>query len=85
MASRSTPLPRTGTRTHTETCRLKIIVPALFYSEALQFLKLRTLDERRNELCVETLEKISRGGPLTSCQTSPNDKSAHASLSNERR
>ena len=43
---------------------LKIIVPALSYSEALQFLNLRTLDERRNELCVKTLEKISRGGPL---------------------
>ena len=25
---------------------------------------LRTLDERRSELCVKTLEKISRGGPL---------------------
>ena len=43
---------------------LKIIVPALSYSEALQFLNLRTLDERRNELCVKTLEKIARGGPL---------------------
>ena len=43
---------------------LKIIVPALSYSVALEFLNLRTLDERRNELCVKTLEKISRGGPL---------------------
>ena len=43
---------------------LKIIVPALSYSEALQALNLRTLDERRNELCVKTLSKISRGGPL---------------------
>ena len=43
---------------------LKIIVPALSYSEALQFLDLRTLDERRSELCVKTLGKISRGGPL---------------------
>ena len=43
---------------------LKIIVPALSYSEARQFLNLRTLDERRNELCVKTLEKIQRGGPL---------------------
>ena len=43
---------------------LKIIVPALSYSEALQFLNLRKLDERRNELCVKTLENISRGGPL---------------------
>ena len=34
------------------------------YSEALQLLNLRTLDKRRNELCVKTLEKISRGGPL---------------------
>jgi len=31
---------------------LKIIVSALSYSEALQFLDLRTLDERRSELCV---------------------------------
>ena len=37
---------------------LKIIVPALSYSEALQVLNLRTLDERRNELCVKTLGKI---------------------------
>ena len=43
---------------------LKIIVPALSYSEALQALNLRTLDERRNELCVKTLREISRGGPL---------------------
>ena len=42
----------------------KIIVPALSCSEALYFLNLRTLDERRSELCVKTLEKISRGGPL---------------------
>ena len=33
---------------------LKIIVPALSYSDALQALNLRTLDERRNELCVKT-------------------------------
>ena len=45
-------------------CALKIIVPALFYSEALEFLNLTTLDERRNELCVKTVEQISRGGPL---------------------
>ena len=31
---------------------------------ALQFLNLRTLDERRIELCVKTLVKISKGGPL---------------------
>ena len=43
---------------------LKIIVPAFSYSEALQFLNLRTLDERRSELYVKTVEKISRGGPL---------------------
>ena len=43
---------------------LKIIVPAFSYSEALQFLNLRTLDERRSEICVKTLEKISRGGRL---------------------
>ena len=43
----------------------KIIVPALFNSEALHFLNLRTLDERRSALCVKTLEKILRGaGPL---------------------
>ena len=40
---------------------LKIIVPALSHSEALQALNFRTLDERRNELCVKTLGKISRG------------------------
>ena len=40
------------------------IVPALSYSEALQALNLRTLDERGNELCVKTRRKISRGGPL---------------------
>ena len=43
---------------------LKIIVTAFSYSEALQLLNLRTLDERRSELCVKTLEKISRGGFL---------------------
>ena len=43
---------------------LKIIVPVLSYSEALQALNLRTLDERRNELCVKTLGKVSRRGPL---------------------
>ena len=43
---------------------LKIIVPAFTYSEALQFLNLRTLDERRSELCVKILQKISRRGPL---------------------
>ena len=43
---------------------LKIIVPALSYSEALQLLNLRTLGERHNKLCVKTLEKISRGGPV---------------------
>lgn len=43
---------------------LKIIVPTLSYPEALQFLNLRTLVERRSELCVKTLENISRGGPL---------------------
>ena len=43
---------------------LKIIVPAYSHSEALQFLSLRTWDERRNELCVKTLEKISEEGLL---------------------
>ena len=43
---------------------LRIIVPVYSYSEALQFLNLRTFDERRGELCGKTLEKISRGGPL---------------------
>ena len=43
---------------------LKIIFLAFSYSEALQFSNLRTLDKRRSELCVKTLEKISRGGPL---------------------
>ena len=32
---------------------LKIIVPAYSYSEALQFLNSRTLDERRSKLCIE--------------------------------
>ena len=64
MASCSTFLPLTGMGTYTETCSLKIIVPALSHLEALQALNLRTLDERRNELCVKTLKKISRGGPL---------------------
>jgi len=49
---------------NTETCSVKIIVPALSYSEAPQALNLRTLDDRRNELCVKTLRKISRGLPL---------------------
>ena len=35
---------------HIQKRALKIIVPALSYSEALQVLNLRTLDERRNEL-----------------------------------
>ena len=43
---------------------LKIIVPAYSHSEALQFLSLRTWDERRSELCVKTLEKISEEGLL---------------------
>ena len=43
---------------------LKIIVPAYSHSEALQFLNLRTWDERRSELCVKTLEKISEEGLL---------------------
>ena len=71
MAPRSTPylsqeLERIQKRA------LKIIVPAFSYSESLQFLNLRTFDERRSELCVKTLEKISRGGlivkhlPMTS-------------------
>ena len=71
MAPRSTPylsqeLERIQKRA------LKIIVPAFSYSESPQFLNLRTLDERRSELCVKTLEKISRGGlivkhlPMTS-------------------
>ena len=45
-------------------CALKIIGPALSYSEAPQFLNLKTLDRRCNELCVKALAKISRGGPL---------------------
>jgi len=44
---------------------LKIRVPALSYSEALQVLNVRTLDERCNELCVKTLGKISRGDLLS--------------------
>ena len=43
---------------------LRIILPALSYSEAVQALTLRTLDKRCNELCVKTFRKISRGGPL---------------------
>ena len=63
MASRSTPYLSQELE-GIQKRALKIIVPALSYSEALQFLNLRTLDERRNELCVKILEKISRGGPL---------------------
>ena len=62
---------------------LKIIVPALSYSEALQFLNLRTLDERHNEICVKTLEKISRGGPLVK-HLPMTSQHMHQSLSNER-
>ena len=43
---------------------LKIILPGFSYSEALQILGCPRLDERRSELCVKVLKKISRGGPL---------------------
>ena len=43
---------------------LKIIFPAFSYSGALQFSNFITVDERHSELCVKTLEKISRGGSL---------------------
>ena len=43
---------------HIQKRALEIIVPTLSYSEALQVLSLRTLHERRNELCVKTLGKI---------------------------
>ena len=41
---------------------LQVIVPALSYREALQFLNLPRLDERNSELCVNTFKKISKGG-----------------------
>ena len=43
---------------------LKIVAPALSYRKALQFLNLHRLDERRNELCVITFKRISKGGDV---------------------
>ena len=56
---------------------LKIIVPVLSYSEALRFLNLRTLDERRNELCVKILVNITRGGPLVKHLPMPTSQHMH--------
>ena len=49
---------------HIQKRALKIIFSAFSYSEARQFSNLRALNERRSELWVKTLEKISRAGPL---------------------
>ena len=56
---------------------LKIIFPAFSYSESIQFSNLGALDERRSELCVKTLEKISRGGPLVKHRPMTNQHMHH--------
>ena len=43
---------------------LRIILPGQSYKEALSQLKCSRLDERREELCLKTMKKISKGGPL---------------------
>ena len=43
---------------------LRIILPGQSYKEALSQLKCSRLDERRDELCLKTIKKISKGGPL---------------------
>jgi len=72
MAPRALPSYPSQELEHIQKRALKIIVPVFSYSEALQLLNLSALDERRSELCVKTLEKISRGArfvkhfPMTS-------------------
>ena len=43
---------------------LRIILPGQSYKEALSQLGCSRLDERREDLCVKTIKKISKGGPL---------------------
>ena len=44
---------------------LKIILPGYSYKEALIQLGCSRLDERREQLCLDTLEKIPMEGPLS--------------------
>ena len=44
---------------------LKIILPGYSYKEALIQLGCSRLDERREQLCLDTLEKIQKEGPLS--------------------
>ena len=43
----------------------RIILPGLHYADALKNLNCKTLKERRDELCLKTLNKIAIGGPLS--------------------
>ena len=44
---------------------LRIIYPRSSYKEALQLAKIARLEDRRNELCMRTFDKITKGGPLS--------------------
>ena len=44
---------------------LRIIYPRSSYKEALQLGKITRLDDRHNELCMRTFDKITKGGPLS--------------------
>ena len=44
---------------------LRIIQPRSSYQEALQLAKIAGLKDRRNELCMRTFDKITKGGPVS--------------------
>ena len=44
---------------------LRIIQPRSSYQEALQLAKIAGLEDRRNELCMRTFDKITKGGPVS--------------------
>ena len=66
-------------------CGLRIIHPRSSYQEALQLAKIDRLEDRRDELCMRTFDKITKGGPLskhlTPIGTTANDYSLRNSNS----
>ena len=44
---------------------LRIRHPRSSYQEALQLTKIAGLEDRRDELCMRTFDKITKGGPLS--------------------
>ena len=44
---------------------LRIIHPRSSYQEVLQLAKIDRLEDRRDELCMRTFDKITKGGPLS--------------------